>query len=464
MKREESFEQKQKWYEQFSKSKSTGKIEKKRKVSNLSRKKINIANESDFKSGKSLEKKSFSFEKDAQFESKVSLFNFQNLPKDSIYVLENFDSIVQGVWPMNTRQINKLPKDIFELSHQLTDQRESRRMGYMNAKEEFSAYLRYFTWWNIVRLTRVFSNLPENAFSLEDGNVCIDLGCGPLTVVISLWLSRPELRNKKLTWYCIDLSANSMSIGEELYLSIAAKVRPSDEAADSHWNIIRVKGEPGVQLKRKASFIASANMFNELSQKSELSPEELAKKQMSILLNYSTEKTAFFLAEPGMPVAAHFLSLMRDQMIEKGFNIVSPCPHQQKCPMSGLHARYGGTAKWCNFSFLTQNVPLKLQKLSAAAKLPKDRAVISFVYGVLNGQNSMKNSKCSKLTIRIASDKIKLPDFETGFYACSEIGLVLAITSRPNEISCGDSISLKLKKDVEIFEKDKKTGAKIIRF
>lgn len=447
-----------KWYDQFSKKRTVEKGGKKTEFKPGPKK--------SFDTPQKVRLETVPFEKDARFVGKSELFDFEKLPEDSVKALENFDSIVQGVCPMNTRQINKLPKDILELSHQLTDQRENRRMGYMNAKEEFSAYLRYFTWWNLVRLTRVFSNLPENAFDLQDGDVCIDLGTGPLTVVTALWLSRPELRNKKLTWYCVDLSPHSMSVGEEIYLSVAAKVRPSDQNAPSNWNIIRIKGEPGVSIKEKAAFISSANMFNELAQKSNLKPDELAKKQFQILKSYSCERTGYFIAEPGMPTAAHFVSLMRDQMIQDGFHIVSPCPHMEKCPMSGLHARYGGTAKWCNFSFTTEKAPAKLLKLSVAAKLPKDRAVISFVYGKLGFvQNASERAdKKTDLSLRIASDGLKLPGYRTGFYACSNMGLVLAVGKDAGAMASGDCIQLNLTKESENLQKDKKSGAKIVRF
>ena len=118
-------------------------------------------------------------ELDAKIISSKNIFNFDKLPEDCKCVLESYDSIVQSVRPLNSRQMQNLPKDIRALSHQLTDERETRRAGYMNANEELSAYVRYFTWWNLVRLTRVFANLPDGAFNLRDGDVILDIGSGP---------------------------------------------------------------------------------------------------------------------------------------------------------------------------------------------------------------------------------------------------------------------------------------------
>ena len=70
-----------------------------------------------------------------------SLFNPKKVPADAKSILENFDSIIQGILPLNSRQFSKLPDDIRELSHQLTDERSSRRMHYMNDKVFLSAYV-----------------------------------------------------------------------------------------------------------------------------------------------------------------------------------------------------------------------------------------------------------------------------------------------------------------------------------
>ena len=145
-------------------------------------------------------------ELNAKFISSTSMFNQKKLPKDAINILDNFDNIIQGIRPLNSKQLAKLPKTIRNLSHQLTDERDRRHLGYMNNTEELSAYVRYFTWWNLVRLTRLFANMDAKDFHLNDNDYCLDLGSGPLTVVIALWLARPELREKKLTWYCVDIS------------------------------------------------------------------------------------------------------------------------------------------------------------------------------------------------------------------------------------------------------------------
>ena len=202
-----------------------------------------------------------------------ALFKENKLDKKAQELLENFDRVVQGVRPLNSKQLQKLPENIKALSHQLTDQRCDRRLGYMNESVQLSSYVRYYTWWNLVRLTKLFSNLPAASFPNKEC-ICLDIGSGPLTLVISLWLSRPELRNINLTWYCLDVSSNSMALGEDVYLSIVA------QTGGTPWKIVRVKGSfgTGTFIKEKADFITCANMFNELDQASDMPPEFQSKK------------------------------------------------------------------------------------------------------------------------------------------------------------------------------------------
>ncbi|MBO4546330.1 MAG: hypothetical protein J5700_02015, partial [Treponema sp.] len=231
-----------------------------------------------------------------------SLFEIKSLTKDAQKILQDFDQIAQAAMPANSKQLVALPKIIRELSHQMTDDRGSRRLGYMNEKTFLSAYVRYFMWWNLVRLTRLFANL-DFSF-LRDGDVCLDIGSGPLTLVCALWLSRPDLRDKKLVWYAMDISQLALSAGEEIFLSVAAAT------GGEPWKIIRVKGELGTAVKQKAAFVTCANMFNEILQKQSEPPDYLAKKYSQALFKYldfgEQARPSIFLAEPGTPGSGRF--------------------------------------------------------------------------------------------------------------------------------------------------------------
>lgn len=396
-----------------------------------------------------------------------SLFDDSVLPPESVEILNNFDDIVADVWKLSGKQRIQLAGKIKKLSHELTDDRSSRRLGYMNDASLVSAYIAYFMWWNLVRFVRLFSNLPVSAFNLDDDSIAIDVGSGPLTIPIALWLSKPELREKKITWYCVDLSQTALSQGENLYLSVAAKTKCEP------WKIVRVKGPLGVQIREKADFVSCANVFNEIIQNNEMPTDFLAKKYSGDLEKYlkkdENNRTAVLLVEPGDPHSARFVSLMRDAFIRRGFEPVSPCPHIHMCPMDG---RKGGsmTGKWCNFGFNTDSAPKRLLKLSEKAGLPKERAVLSFVVAQKSSDKKekvlestsisdlIKQNKSRKLRLRVASDFIKLPALHrSGYYCCSELGLVLAIDEHGVKPKNGELLEIPF--PTGQLETDQKSGA-----
>ena len=381
---------------------------------------------------------------------------FKSLEKNENSILENFDDILQNIKPLSSKQLYQLPNLIKELSHQLTDERSSRHNGYMNQTVMLTAYSRYFMWWNLFRLTNLFRGFPKNCFdNLKDNDYCLDLGSGPLTIPVALWLSRPELRKKKLTWYCTDISQTALSLGEEIYLSVVAKTL-ANETETQPWKIIRVKGELGTEIRNKASFVTCANMFNELYYDTAKPLEEQAKKYTNTLISYATEKSMILVVEPAFPRSSRFISLTRDALIRKKFSIISPCPHTKECCMDG---RKGG--KWCHFVLDTSFAPKKLHKLSDKAGLPKDRASLSFVFA-----QNFEESQNDELKIRVVSDMIKLPQNATGRYACSRLGLTLVKSNFTNskKFDSGSLISTeeatnKIESSAKI---DTKSGAKII--
>ena len=388
------------------------------------------------------------------------LFDDNAVPADAKEVLEHFDDIVQSAVGLTSRHIARLSAQIRSLCHELTDQRPDRRVGYLNDTQYLTAYTYYYVWWNLVRLVKLFANLPAGSIITEQGTVCADIGSGPLTVPIALWLARPELRNRSLVWYCVDISASALSLGENLFLAVAARTLASgtDAAGTSGaepWRIIRVKGELGVPLKQKASLITCANMFNELLQHQSMPPEFLAKKYAGAIMSYADVSSTFFIGEPGVPQAARFISLLRDALMKSGCTPSAPCPHADACPMAGRTFK-NRNAKWCNLAFSTDDAPARLLKLSASAGIPKERAVLSFI--LASSGSGQDTGSADSVTLRIISDPIRLPGNRTGFYACSALGLTLVVAQHHRNVRSGSSITIAMP-DTKKLGTDPKTGA-----
>ena len=330
-----------------------------------------------------------------------------------------------------------LPKDIAELSRLLTSARTERGASYLGRPALLSAYLRYFMPWNIYRLCRLLASLP---FELKPGDIVNDLGSGPLTLAASLWISRPLLRNIPLEFRCIDKTPSVLEAGKKFFTALTSSV--SGEKA-CPWILKTIRGEIkkngklSVQIRGKpAALTAAVNVYNELFW--DFSPldleglEHFTEKQAE-LLSSLTDKTGSILAvEPGIPRSGEFISLLRSFLLKGERFPLSPCTHNGVCPFPGGQSK--NKNKWCHFSFDTEDAPLDLHKLSAAAGLPKERAVLSFLF---SGQLSDKTkTQKDKAKIRIISDLFPLGGEKTGQtgdwgrYGCSERGMVLVSGSR----------------------------------
>ena len=400
-------------------------------------------------------------------------------PADSRQILDSFDTIVQGVRPLSSRQMLSLPEHIRELSHLLTDQRGGRRVGYLNDTAHLSAYMRYFQWWNLLRLTKLFAGLTASQLSLPDEGVCVDIGSGPLTLPIALWLARPDLRKKRLTWYCIDYSQQALSLGEELYLAVAARTCRLPSSARTlaeggttdevePWRIVRIKGELGVSIRQKAHLVTAANVFNEVVEGSGKPPEFTAKRAADIISHYAAAEAQVLVVEPGTPPAARFLTAFRGALARRGFRITAPCPAgmewtggQEKageeknscgCPMDGSRG-----SKWCHFTFSTEAAPAKLQRLSASAGLPKERASLAFVLASSAGAEAAEEPNL--LSIRIISEPISLPGNRVGYYGCCRLGLVLVESVAGNKLAPGMLVRLSKPGNPRV---DHKSGAVLV--
>lgn len=393
---------------------------------------------------------------------------FSPLDKTAFSLIIRFGDIAKDVFPLDQRRRRALPERINVLSHLLTDNRSDRRVGYMNDPSNVSAYVHYFMWWNLLRFAKLFAGL----FSADDfpQRFCaVDVGAGPLTAVCALWIACPEFRRKEITWYCVDISRDALAAGEELFLRLAAST------GGVPWEIIRVRGSAGEPIKKKAELVICANVCNEMFPRDSSqggfsaprpTPEAArdgaspgagkpprpsnAARAFAIVEGYAAPRAKILLIEPGNPEGGSFVSAFRKKAAAAGFVPLSPCPHSEKCPFPG-----GRGEKWCHFAFPVDRVPEKLKALSDQAGLPKIRAALSFVYvsraappGCAAGRDAVGNKTDSrnepdletprdafpeasprfrrqKLTVRVVSDEIALPQGRTGRYACSCFGMVL---------------------------------------
>jgi len=389
---------------------------------------------------------------------------------ESRKILNTVPALIEKTFPIPGRFKRQLPRDIFELSKLLTNNRGQRSLSYLNKPNYLSAYLHYFLPWNLYRLCLL---LPKLNLNICANDTIVDIGCGPLTFASALWITYPDLRNIPLEINCIDRVSSIMDAGKDFFSALSV-------SSQGKWKIKTIKKDINIQkhesLKlhdnpEKIALVCVINMFNEIYDNlSHSNTEGLRRmaKDAALFLHKTASKNASILTmEPGIPQSGKFISFLRDAFLELGRMPVSPCTHFEKCPLDfSSPIKKDHKQKWCHFAFETTSAPKALQSLSIAAKLPKERLVFSYL------QTGSSNDKPEK-NIRILSDFFPLPDGMFGRYGCSASGLIL-LTGNKNSIDNLHSFDIYTQNTPKKHEnlnssvcstngtRDKKSGALII--
>jgi SAM-dependent methyltransferase len=329
--------------------------------------------------------------------------------------IEELIDVIGRTFPLKQRFYAETPKNIANLSALLTKERSELNGGYMSSPALLDAYLRFFLPWNVYRLSMLLPSL-----SLEDGLGAgagiIDLGCGPLSLPVSLWVALPRLRRLPLRFLCADRNGAVLEAGKKLFAALAGDGCP--------WRIRTVRAPLGARLDaRPAALVCAVNVCNELFQHLHQADtariEAAARKLASYLAGLADSGGRILVAEPGAPRPAQALALMRDAFTGQGLAIEAPCPATRRCAMSG--GRRG--AKWCHFNIGADGAPASLHKLSAKAGLPKEKVTLSFLLAAKRPPAPAPPR--GYLAARVISDIFFLPDNSAARYACCEKGLAL---------------------------------------
>jgi ribosomal protein RSM22 (predicted rRNA methylase) len=404
---------------------------------------------------------------------------FPPLREETRRQIDSLPALVDRAIPLPKRFRSGLPRDVAELSRLLTSGRGDRNESYLGEGPFLSAYLRYFLPWNVYRLARL---LPSLSLPLAPGSAITDLGSGPLTFPIALWISRPDLRNVPLEFRCLDRAGPALEAGKKLFAALVSNAAPG-ASGPCPWTIKTIRASVGDPIRfPKANLVSAINLFNELFWKLPRTDHEslraFAEKQARLLAALSLESGAILALEPGIPRCGEFLSLLREALAAKGHAPIAPCPHAAPCPLPGVSAAAiaasrapRADAKWCHFAFETADAPESLHRLSKAAGIPKERAVLSFL---LAGPSAAANAAPAvppaetTLAVRVVSDAFPLsadparsgpPPY--GRYGCSARGLALVSGTR-GEVERLESGALARFADKAPERRDGKSGALVV--
>lgn len=253
---------------------------------------------------------------------------------------------VQRAFPLKSKHRSDLMYAVRDLSRQLTSER-GQMQSYWSAPRMVSAYLRYFLPWNALRLSWLLPNLP---LKLASGMNILDLGSGPLTLPLGLWLSKAETRKMHLNLSCADISPRPLELGKDVLLSLLrgeaetdvhGAVQPekngtADNIQAPAWSVKLQRASLEAALKAQHEplhLVTACNVLNELSGGRSGSLEDRLEDLFSLMDRSLLPGGQIFLMEPGTRLGGKLIASMRNIAIENGYTVLSPCPHQGVCPM-----------------------------------------------------------------------------------------------------------------------------------
>ena len=434
---------------------------------------------------------------------------FPPLTAEALRILDMLPEALAKVWPLNSAHRRTLPDDVAQLSRLLTTERAGLDRPYWSSPASISAYLYYFLPWNLVRLTRVLASLPlpdPRSVAPQGGEaLLVDVGSGPLTLPLALWLAKPEWRSAPLRVLALDTSSQPLELGKTLMevlgeltgqpvwpvrvaraplehavrqiapLLSGGKVRPWLVSAANVLNELRF----GKKRARGGSAIEDEDEFDSLDNEGvDLDGNPSAEggeadkpegcredkldgflESLSPLFNHvggadapAAVGPSLLFVEPGTRLGGSTIMRLRQLAVDGGLTALSPCTHQLDCPL--LRGQGGRT--WCHFTFGSEGAPLWLEDISLAAGLGKNSLSLSPL--LLAALPEAAPETGNPLPARVLSAPFVVPGLAgRARYACSSKGMLLL--ENAEALASGDSLAVTV---VAGAPRDRKSGALLV--
>ncbi|MDR2695009.1 MAG: hypothetical protein LBC79_01330 [Deltaproteobacteria bacterium] len=341
---------------------------------------------------------------------------FAPLGADTRRALEELPAALDAVLPLKAAHRRDLPAAVRELSARLTCERGGNERPYWSSPGLASAYLWHFLPWNLLRLVRLLGapGLPDPPDDAAQRPLLLDIGSGPLTLPLALWLARPQWRGLPLDVVCLDSAPRALEWGRALFARLAGE--------KSAWRIIPVRAglhELTREVRGRPWLISAANVLNELKTGRAPATARLAAFAAGAerLLH---PRGALLCVEPGTRLGGKLVQGLREEALALGLAPVRPCTHARPCPLQGART-------WCHFSLGVQGAPGWLTRLAREARLPKQALHLSFaLLQRRQGHGAACGGGTQALAARVLSAPFRLPGAESpARYACSARGLLL---------------------------------------
>ena len=203
----------------------------------------------------------------------------------------------------------------------------------------------------VYALTRMPATFGAISFALEKGleliddniNSVIDLGSGTGSGI----LAAKSLISNKIPMFCVE---------KEVEMINFSKKYVSNDLVNYHQSEIK-----NLVVKDTYDLVMASYVLNELS---DIEKQDALSKIISLTNKY------ILIVEPGTPENYKQMLIYRDYLLGEGFNIVAPCPHNGKCPIT--------ENDWCHF--LTRVQRSKLHKLLKDGDAPYEDEKFTFLF------------------------------------------------------------------------------------
>lgn len=337
--------------------------------------------------------------------------------------LEILPESLNVAMPLKRGHRSDLPDAVRELSNLLTTERAEMARPYWSSPRFVSAYLRYFLPWNLLRIGRLLESLTLPDPSLVAEPLAVDLGSGPLSFPIALWLSSPQWRRTPLRFVCADTAPRPLELGRVVLEDLAQRL-----GEPLVWDI-RLERAPLLQALRGLStqplLITAGNVLNEWQVQTPRMPDATFAERLgevaSVLSRSIHPQGQVLIVEPGTRLGGTLTATLRSAALEENLFPIAPCTHTMPCPLEGRRDR-----GWCHVHYEDDpGAPGWLATLAKDASLSKYGLSLSYVQ-----LSPTRTTQTSNFPARIISQALAVPGHGLARYGCTEQGLVLIARSR----------------------------------
>ncbi len=244
----------------------------------------------------------------------------------------------------NDKDLQYFAKGAELLSTLFTEDRASLEKSYYNNPIYRSGYLLYFLPINFVKALYVLSQIPE-MFWPKTMDVA-DLGSGPGSASLALLDLLTHKKSVQLSK--LDLYDHSAKALQDAHFLITQTFNKTTTTHTIDLNKHALRGS--------YDFILLSHVLNEWQDRS-----SKINNVLKLAHNHLKPEGLLILIEPALKRPSRDLMAVRDAAInEAGLQVLSPCTHQQQCPML-----IGAKGDWCHFyiDWQQDDVLKKLDKI-----------------------------------------------------------------------------------------------------